>query len=64
MGCSTPEDEGTNSPKTWHPFSEEMNPSVDNFQYNKTSTASTQNSTSAFRFAVTDLLRYHLLPPD
>jgi len=48
---------GTNGPKTWHPISEEMNFSVDNFQHSKTSTASTQYSTSAFRFMVTDLLQ-------
>jgi len=48
---------GTNGPKTRHPISEKMNPSVDNFQHSKTSTASTQYSMSAFRFMVTDLLQ-------
>jgi hypothetical protein len=55
---------GTNCPMIWHHISERLNPSMDNFQYNKISTASTQQIISAFHFTITDLLQYHLLPPD
>jgi len=55
---------GTDGPKTRLPISEETNPSADNFQHSKTSTASTRYGMSAFCFAVTDLSQYHLLPPD